>query len=73
MAHDFSFMACQHNLCPRQITLSNTMSKKALRCQVVNTFMPKEVYLVFSCKRMSNNSIFFLHRNHQIEQQIFQN
>ena len=52
ITHDFSFTACQHNLCSRQITLPNTMSKKAMRCQVVNTFMPKKVYLVFSFKQM---------------------
>ena len=65
MAHDFSFMACQHNLFPRQTT--------ALWCQVVNRFMPNKVDLVFSSKQMSNISIFFLHRNHQSELQIFQN
>ena len=47
MAHDFSFVACQHNLHPRHISFSNTMSKKALLCQIVNTFMPKKVFLVF--------------------------
>lgn len=34
MAHEFSFMACQHDVCPRQKTPSNTMSKKALQCQL---------------------------------------
>ena len=48
MAHEFSFMACQHDVCPKQKNSLYYNVKEGIAVSVVSTFMFKKVYLGFS-------------------------